>query len=249
MMRGNMNKRLSLLAALCFSALSLSGCANVGKYQSTDEDPLQPLNRVVYQFNYTVDGVVLRPITMMYRGIVPEQGRTMVSNFLSNIYSPVVLANSILQGDPYNSFATLWRFIINSTVGVAGLFDAASEVGLKNRSTGFGDTMAMYGLETGPYLVLPLVGPSNFRDGFGLAVDAFSNPFIYIDQGPGLSLALWGATAIDQRSQNFQLLDDIYGTSLDPYTTFRSGYTQKRAADVRRAKMKRDKSLEDAGFK
>lgn len=242
MMRGL--KNIGWVMALCLGVSVLSGCANVGK--KADEDPLSGYNHVMYQFNYTVDGVILRPVTSIYRGIVPEQGRTMVSNFLSNVYSPVVFANSVLQGDPQNSFATLWRFIINTTFGLGGLFDAASEIGLHNRSTGFGDTLGVWGIPSGPYVVLPIIGPSNTRDSVGRLADAFSNPFIYVDQGYGLSMALWGATAIDQRSQNFQLIDDIYHSSLDPYTTMRSGYTQKREADVRRAKMKRDKALEDA---
>ncbi len=114
------------------------------------------------------------------------------------------------------------------------------------RDTNFGDTLASYGCEAGPYLVLPIIGPSNLRDGTGRVADAFLNPFNYIDDG--VSYVMWSSTAIDQRSQNMKLLDDIYATSLDPYSTFRSAYTQKRMTDIRRAKAARDKAQQKAGF-
>lgn len=209
-----------------------------------DIDPLEPLNRGVYRFNTTVDGVVLKPATMIYRGVVPEEGRTMVTHFLENLYSPVVFANSVLQADPQNSFTTLWRFLINTSFGIGGLFDVASEAGLKNRPADLGETFAFYGADTGPYIVLPIIGPSNTRDAFGRLGDAFMNPFNYVDTGT--SIALWTATAIDARSNNTKLIDSVYETSLDPYATFRSGYMQKRASEIKRGKAARDKALENA---
>jgi phospholipid-binding lipoprotein MlaA len=238
------------LIALCVGFIALSGCTkmpqNQQPEQAIDEDPLEPMNRFVFEFNKIVDNVLLRPITVVYRTIVPEPGREMVSNALVNLYTPVVFGNSVLQGDPQNSFATLWRFLINSTVGIGGAFDVASEAGLKNRPADFGQTLAMYGAEPGPYIVLPLIGPSNGRDAVGRLADAFMNPFNYIDEG--FSYAMWGAGAVDARSNNMKLIDDVYKTSLDPYATFRSGYTQKRASDIRRAETERAKSLEKAGF-
>ena len=235
--------------ALCAGFIALSGCTHMPSNhtdQAIDEDPLEPVNRIVFGFNKLVDNVLLRPITVAYRAIVPEPGREMVTNALVNLYTPVVFGNSVLQGDPYNSFATMWRFILNSTVGIGGAFDVASQAGLKNRPADFGQTMAMYGIGSGPYLVLPVIGPSNGRDATGRLVDAFMNPFNYVDEG--FSYAMWGTGAIDARSNNMKLLDDIYRTSLDPYATFRSGYTQKRASDIRRAEAERAKSLEKAGF-
>lgn len=233
--------------AVCVALLALGACAGAPQNtESVDADPLQPLNRAIYRFNYVADGLVLRPVASVYLGVVPEEGREMVSNALQNLYTPVVFGNSVLQGDPENSFATLWRFILNSTFGVAGLFDFASEVGLKNRPADFGQTLAIYGAGTGPYLVLPIIGPSNGRDAIGRIADAFMNPFSYVSDG--FTAGMWGATAIDKRAENMQLLDDVYSTSLDPYSTFRSGYTQKRASDISRAKALRAKSLEKAGF-
>ena len=242
MLFGRVGRKFGLTLAACASLAVLAGCTNAG----TEDDPLEPFNRAVFQFNYAVDGVVLKPVTMVYRGVMPDKGQEMVSNALANLYTPVTFFNSTLQADPENSFTSLWRFLINSTFGVAGLFDAASEVGLKYRPTDFGQTLAIYGAESGVYVVLPIIGPSTTRDSAGRLADALMNPFNYIDQG--FSIALWSATAVNKRSENMQLIDDIYRSSLDPYTTFRSGFLQKRSADIAKAKAARKKSQEAAGL-
>lgn len=211
-----------------------------------NDDPLEPLNRVIYRFNYTADGMILRPAALVYRGIVPEKGREMVGNALDNIYMPVVFANSVFQADPKNSFTSFWRFAVNTTFGIGGLFDVASETGLKPRNTDFGQTLAIYGVEPGPYIVLPIIGPSNGRDTIGHIADAFLNPFNYIDDG--LSITIWSTLAVDRRASHMKLLDDIYNSSLDPYTTFRSGYTQHRAADIARARIARDNARRAYGL-
>jgi phospholipid-binding lipoprotein MlaA len=206
-----------------------------------DNDPIEPFNRAMFQLNYGLDTVVVRPVTQGYRYVMPDQGRRMVSNAVNNLYTPVVFANSVLQGDIYNSFATFWRFAINSTFGVFGLFDAATEVGLTNRTTDLGETFAFYGADTGPYLVLPLMGPTNVRDALGRAGDTFASPLTYADdwvRGVGI-----GVTVVDARSRNMKVLDDIYATSLDPYATMRSGFTQRRADTVKKSKKQRDASL------
>ncbi|MGE0754070.1 MAG: VacJ family lipoprotein [Alphaproteobacteria bacterium] len=209
-----------------------------------ESDPIEPFNRAMHEFNYTIDGVILRPVASIYRGIMPETGREMVTNAIENLYTPVVFFNSVLQLDPENSFVAFWRFVINSTVGIGGVFDVASEAGLKMRPADLGQTFAVYGAESGAYVVLPIIGPSNVRDSLGRLGDALMNPFNHIDEG--LSYAIWSATAVDQRSNNMELIDDVYKNSLDPYATFRSGYTQKRAADIKRAKTMRAKSQEKA---
>lgn len=242
------------MLAMCASLVATSACTHApqGPNVTTenlnvDQDPLEGMNRGVYRFNYAVDKGILKPAAQIYRGVVPEPGREMVTNFLGNWYSPVVFTNSVLQGDPQNSFATLWRFLLNTTFGVGGLFDFASAAGLKNRPADFGETLAMYGVCSGPYIVLPILGPSNARDALGRLTDAFINPFNYIDSG--LSMSIAGATAIDARSNNMKLLDDIYSSSLDPYSTFRSGYIQKRASDIRRAETSRDEALKKGGLR
>jgi len=237
--------------------LAIGGCTpprDVAKAQDealevdfADNDPLEKLNRAMHQFNYAIDLILLKPVTKGYQFAVPKFGRQMVSNFVDNLYTPVVFGNSVLQGDPQNSFASMWRFILNTTFGMGGLIDFASSAGLKNRPADFGQTLAIYGVETGPYIVLPIVGPCNARDTLGRVADAFMNPFNYL--GDGVSAVTWTTTVIDMRSRNSKLIDDIYSSSLDPYATFRGGFTQKRAADIRRAEAAREKALERMGTK
>jgi phospholipid-binding lipoprotein MlaA len=237
--------RHTLFMALCMAGLS--GCATPpdSTAEAADEDVLEPYNRVAYQFNYTLDGLVLKPVTQIYRGVVPEEGRAMVSNVIDNLYSPVVFANSVMQGDPENSFATFWRFMLNSTFGLGGLNDFATEAGLKNRQTDFGMTLALCDVEAGPYFVIPIIGPSTVRDAAGRAVDTLINPLTYIEDKT--STTIWVATAIDARSRHAKLIDQVYDNSVDPYTTFRSAYLQKRASDIKRARKSREKALEHSG--
>lgn len=243
-------KRSGIILTACACVLAASGCANPNQNTmkntevAPESDSLEGFNRAMFGFNTYFDKLVLRPITQGYRFVVPEKGRELVSNFLDNIYTPVVFANSVLQADPQNSFASFWRFGINTSFGLGGLLDVASEAGLHNRPADLGETFAFYGVDSGPYIVLPIIGPCDVRDTFGRVGDAFINPFNYVD--PGASYVLWTATAIDERSVNMKLIDGVYESSLDPYSTFRSGYTQKRASDIRRAKAGRDKALEKA---
>lgn len=262
---GSLEKPLeksSLLVAVIFCAGLLSACAtpkstldgnaeitkkvDMGKDGGIDSDPLEPLNRGIFQFNHVIDGVLLEPIARGYDEIMPECGKVMVSNFVSNINEPVTFVNSVLQADATNSFSTLWRFMLNSTVGLGGLFDVAGAVGLENRETGFGDTFAIYGADAGAYLVLPILGPSNIRDGLGRVGDVFADPVSYTNNSIFYSVV--AVKTIDKRYHNLKLLEDIYKTSLDPYTTIRSGYTQHRAAEVKAAISERNKSLEAAGM-
>jgi phospholipid-binding lipoprotein MlaA len=192
--------------------------------------------------NYVIDGLILKPVTQVYRGVMPEKGQTMVHNFVLNLEEPITFGNSVLQADAENSFTSLWRFLLNSTFGVGGLFDAAGEVGLKARRTDFGETLAIYGVESGPYLFLPILGPSGVRDGLGRVADAFMHPAMYVDDS-GTSIALWSITAVATRSDKFDLIEDIQKTSLDPYVTFRSYYTQHRVNSIKKARAARDAAL------
>ncbi len=242
-------KKTSMLIAALFCAGLLSACAtpNSGsdksdKYAEIDQDPAEPLNRAIFQFNRTVDGIILEPVARGYGEIMPERGKIMVSNFVSNINEPVTFVNSVLQTDPQNSFCTLWRFMLNSTIGIGGLFDVASEIGLKNRETGFGDTLAIYGADSGPYIVIPIIGPSSVRDGIGRVGDVLVDPISYTNDAVFYSVV--GVKTLDARYRKLKLLDDVYKSSLDPYATIRSGYMQHRAAEVKSAINARKKSLE-----
>lgn len=239
------NRRTTHWFLALAAAWLLAGNALAAAPESSDidPDPMEPLNRAIFSFNRGLDKVLLRPVTVGYRAVMPDKGREMVSNALANIYTPVTFANSVLQGDVTNSFTSFWRFVINTTVGVGGLFDVASQAGLKPRTTDLGQTFALWGADPGPYVVIPIIGPSSTRDSFGRLGDVFLNPFNYIDEG--VSLSIWSATAIDKRSSNMKLIDGIYNDSLDPYATVRSAWTQKRANDIKRAREARDKALEN----
>ncbi len=241
-------KKASTILSVVVCAGMLSACAaphnNKGDYANVDYDPIEPVNRGIFQFNHAIDVVLLKPIAQGYDAVVPDRGKVMVSNFVYNIKEPVTFVNSILQADANNSFATLWRFMLNSTIGIGGLFDVASEVGLKNRETGMGDTFAIYGADAGPYIVIPIMGPSNVRDGLGRLGDYFTDPISYTKNSVFYTVV--GIKTVDARYHTLKIIDDVYAHSLDPYATIRSGYTQRRLAEIKSAIKDRQKSIEAA---
>ena len=198
---------------------------DVGKIEAAG-DPIEPVNRGTFAFNEALDDAVLTPISRGYKKVVPEVAREKVGNFFSNLTSPVTFVNSALQGDVNNTFTVFWRFFVNTTFGVGGLYDVASEVGLKEKNEDFGQTLGAYGAKDSSYIVLPILGPSTTRDVFGLVVDALTNPFNYLSGGT--SAALTVGKGIQTRTDALELTDEIDNTSFDPYSTYRSAYIQKR---------------------
>lgn len=198
-------------------------------------DPLEPFNRAVFEFNAVVDDFLLEPVAKGYKQVVPQWGRDRVSNVLSNLSEPVNLVNSTLQGKGEGALTAVWRFIINTTFGVLGTFDAASEVGLEHKSEGFGQTLYSWGATDSPYLVLPILGPSTVRDGVGTVADYFSNPFNYDSVvGQDERLAIGVTTAIATRAGLLDTTAKIEAQALDPYVAYRSFYLQnfeKRAKE------------------
>lgn len=238
-------KKISTFMTVAICAGLLSACATPKGSQNSDAqagyDPIEPVNRGIFQFNYAVDSVLIKPIAQGYGAVMPKRGKIMVSNFVSNIKEPVTFANSILQADANNSFITLWRFLINSSFGIGGLFDPATDIGLRNRETGLGDTFAIYGADTGPYLMIPIFGPSSVRDGLGKLGDVFMDPISYTNNP--IFYSVIAIKTIEARDRNMKLLNDIYN-SIDPYTTMRSIYTQYRTKAVNNAIAQRNRSLE-----
>ena len=229
-----------LLAALLVAPL-VAGCAGrpADPAAAADfdqaNDPLEPTNRVFYAVNNGIDTVVLRPAAQAYRAVVPGAVRRPVHNLLDNMTSPVRLANDMLQGRPRRAGDTFMRFLINSTAGVGGLFDVAEGLGYPNHQTNFGMTLALWGVGEGPFLFLPVFGPSNPRDAAGLAVDTVMDPFFWPPNGTGFATLRWsraGLAAVDTRERYLDDLDQVKKTSLDPYATFRSLYRQRRASDL-----------------
>ncbi len=200
-------------------------------------DPIEGVNRAIYGFNNVVDKTIIKPVAKGYRFIVPELARRGVRNILTNLSEPLTFINSVLQGDVQHGFTTFWRFAINSTYGMGGVFDVAKDSGLENRKEDFGQTSGVYGSGQGAYLMLPIFGPSNARDAFGKVVDIFIDPFDYILTDEGL-LVRTGVGGIDARESAINLVDHIERTSLDPYATIRSLYTQKRWDEIRNGKRK-----------
>lgn len=195
-------------------------------------DPIEGFNRAIYSFNTTIDKILIKPIAKTYRFIVPELARRGVRNVLVNFSEPLTFINSTFQGDTEHSFTTFWRFTINSTFGLAGIFDVAKDAGLENRKEDFGQTAGVYGSGQGAYIMLPLLGPSNGRDTFGKVVDIFIDPFSYI-LGDEAMMVRTGISGLDAREATLNLVDQIERTSLDPYATIRSLYTQKRWDDIK----------------
>jgi phospholipid-binding lipoprotein MlaA len=198
-------------------------------------DPLEPANRYIFEVNRFLDIMLIRPWADTYRRVVPEYGQHRVSSVLNNMGEPINFANEVLQGRFEDSFTTVGRFLLNSTVGLGGLFDVATEVGLEEKNGDFGQTLYTWGFPEGPYLVLPLFGPSNPRDGIGMGVDTVADPVSYSFRMGGFSEANWGrtgASAIDKRAEFIEPLDALERTSIDYYAQLRSMARQHRAKQL-----------------
>lgn len=202
-------------------------------YSSPINDPFESVNRGIFKFNEVFDTVLMKPVAKTYVFVVPEFGRDRVHSAVTNLGEPVNMLNGFLQGNPKRGFTSMWRFLINSTLGVAGLFDfAGHNFGLNHAEEDFGQTMGVYGWGSGPYIVLPFLGPSSGRDAFGRVVDVFSNPFNYVKSDEFVYGRIL-VTAIDARSRNIELIESIYRDSVDPYATIRAAYAQRRDALIR----------------
>jgi phospholipid-binding lipoprotein MlaA len=227
-----------------FLAASLSACATTNDTPEARaeaqriNDPLEVPNRFIFAVNRTVDVVLLRPAAVFYRDWAPEPVKKGTRNVLDNLNEPVTAFNEVFQGEPGKAGETLARFVINSTIGILGIFDVASEMGLQRTKEDFGQTLGVWtkDYEGGPYLMLPLLGPSNPRDAIGLAVDYFWDPFnIAINKFnvEYLGYIRAGAAAVDGRARTIEVLDDLERNSLDYYAAIRSAYRQRRAAEIR----------------
>ena len=230
------------LQAVVAACALLTACATppandpeaLAEFRQTN-DPLEPTNRLFYRVNNTLDTYILAPVARGYVYVVPAPARTGVHNVLSNITSPVLLANTILEGKPRRAGDTFMRFVINTTVGVGGIFDVASGWGYPAEDADFGITLALWGLDAGPFLFLPVVGPSSPRDAGGFAGDVVLDPFTWASFGGSKTLGYsrYGLGAVDARSRVLDQVDDIKRTALDPYATFRSLFRQHRESQIR----------------
>ena len=209
----------------------------VAEEEEDVNDPLEPMNRVFFEFNEFFQGLLLRPVTEMYRLFIPQPMRKAIGNALDNLNSPIVLANDILQGEGIRAYETTSRFLVNSTLGIAGLFDVADELGIEEHSEDFGQTLAVWGLGEGFYLVLPFFGPSSPRDAIGKhVVDGYFDAFgMYFDNTDreAVNHTRTALGALDQYGGVMDELDQVKKTSIDYYAAIRSMYRQKRTAEIR----------------
>jgi phospholipid-binding lipoprotein MlaA len=220
-------------------AIGLSTAAAVA--QEDQNDPIEPVNRAVYEVNRVLDGLFLEPAARIYRMVTPQFVRTGVTNFLANLRTPVVLVNDLLQGKPERAELTFGRFMVNTITGLGGLIDIGGMLGMPERhSEDFGQTLAGYGVGSGPFLMLPLFGPSNARDTVGRVVDlAFDPLFVVgvIDFGlevpTEIGLARAGAEGLSARERNIENIEELRRSSIDEYAAIRTLYGQFRASEIR----------------
>lgn len=204
-------------------SLSLLGCATNGD----PRDPLEPLNRSIYKFNDVLDKAVIKPVATGYKDVMPDVVRNAVGNFFSNLDDVLVLLNDLLQFKLEQAASDFSRLVWNTTVGIAGLFDVATPMELPKHNEDFGQTMGYWGVGNGPYLVLPLLGPSSLRDAVGTAVDMHYDPVVQHDPVPernsGIALHI-----VDTRSRLLSAEDVLDEASLDRYVFLRDAYLQRR---------------------
>lgn len=200
-------------------------------------DPIEPFNRSIFEFNLGLDRYLLKPVATAYADTVPGPMRDALRNFLHNLRSPLILANDLLQGEPRRAGLTAERFLLNTTVGFGGLVDVADlALGVGFHDEDFGQTLAVWGAPEGPYLVLPLLGPSNARDAGGYVVDTVGDPVSLALQYYGFGIASIGRfalTALDQRAAAIGTYDQIKDTSIDFYASLRSLYRQRRQEEIK----------------
>lgn len=200
-------------------------------------DPLEPLNRKVFAFNMFVDNSLIKPIAKGYVRVFPRPVRDSIKNFVSNLGESLVFANNLLQFHPNRAGITACRFVLNTTIGLAGLFDFAETQGYHKQTGDFGQTLYTWGVPEGPYLVLPILGPSNPRDAAGLGVQAYLDPYRYVVANNDDTFVVAYSPLIlgdvDKRARAIDTLDAIQREAIDYYASLRSLFRQDRSAQLR----------------
>jgi len=213
-------------AGLLASLLIVSGCATTG--QSGDvNDPLEGYNRAMYSFNDHADTFIIKPAAKVYNAVLPDPISHGVSNFFSNLNEITVILNDLLQLKFGQAFHDTGRFVLNSTVGIGGLFDVAGHAGYEKHEEDFGQTLGVWGVGPGPYIVLPIFGPRDLRDTVGLVGDYYTDPVTYV-KGPGANNAFRGVRAVDTRANLLKAEKVLDEAALDEYTYVRDAYLQRR---------------------
>jgi phospholipid-binding lipoprotein MlaA len=228
-----------LLFCCCGCAGSTQNPATAGD-ADTENDPAEPVNRAIFKANVAADHAVMKPVAQAYSEHVPEGVQKGIHNVVQNLKEPAVAVNDVLQGNVDHAWQSVQRLAVNSTVGLAGVFDVAEKLGVPAHKSDFGQTLAVWGVGEGPFVELPLLGPSNARDAVGTAVDMAMNPLTYVGGAPATyaGVATGSANVVDTRAQHLHDLDELERNSLDYYATLRSVYRQHRDAEINAAKQR-----------
>jgi phospholipid-binding lipoprotein MlaA len=214
---------------------SLPQSSDQGAVTMSSNDQWIGFNRALYDFNIGFDKISLKPTARLYRRVMPEKAKTGVTNFVHNLQEPVNFINLLLQGKPNKAFSTFGRFLVNTTVGFGGLRDLGTPAGMPRYHEDFGQTMAVWGVPSGPYLMLPFLGPSNPRDFLGFIVEFIGDPMsmtISREVSPWASRAATATYFLDVRQRALLTVDKVLETSTDPYVALRSAYIQRRTFNI-----------------
>jgi phospholipid-binding lipoprotein MlaA len=237
----NTAKRIisAVIAATVISVLS--GCATTA---NNPKDPYEGFNRAMFAVNEGID-VVLKPVAQGYDAVTPTPIRNGIGNFFGNIADVWIAVNNFLQGKGEQGLSDVGRFLINTTVGIVGIFDVASEIGLEKHAEDFGQTLGVWGVGEGDYLYWPLFGPRTTRDTFGLVVDGFADPVWYIENVP-VRNTLAGVRLIDARASMLPADKVVEEAAFDKYNYIRDAYLQNRRSEIRDGQLPIDKNSENA---
>jgi len=223
-----MNKNLLPVA---FAAVVLSGLAGCATTESNPKDPFESFNRAMFAVNEGID-VVVKPVAQGYDAAAPLPVKTGVGNFFGNIWDVLTAVNNLLQGKGGQGFSDIGRVLINSTIGIGGVFDVASEMGLEKHMEDFGQTMGVWGVDEGPFFFWPIIGPRTTRDTFGWAVDSFMDPVWYVDN-IALRNSMVGVRYIDLRATLLKTDKLVDQAAIDRYVFIRDAYLQNRRSEIR----------------
>lgn len=219
-------KRMRLVWAAA-AVLTLGGCATT----DNPKDPLEGFNRAMFEVNEGLDAVVMKPLATTYDTVMPLPGKVAVGNFFGNLRDVWTAVNNLLQGKPDQAFSDLGRVLINTTVGIGGAFDVASEIGLEKHDEDFGQTLGRWGVGDGAFVYLPVLGPRNLRDAGGLVLDSWADPVGGLDHVPTRN-SLFGTRLIDTRARLLPTDKVVEGAALDKYSYIRNSYLQHRRSQI-----------------
>jgi len=224
---------MNLLAAVSLALVGLlsAGCATQPEAKRDPRDPFERVNRATYKFNDALDRAILKPVAKGYVKVTPRVVRKGVTNFFNNLGTPVTLVNNVLQGKFKPAANDTGRFLMNTTIGLGGLFDPASAAGLDMNDEDFGQTLGKWGTPSGPYLVIPLMGPSTVRDGVATFADTYAHPMHYIEDD-ALRYGLYAVRLLDMRANLLEVEKQLDG-AYDRYGLLRNVYLQRREYQVR----------------